>query len=427
MKKLLRAAGALSLGAASLTVAHTTHAAEGGDKPWTVSAALRGFYDDNIYTAPYTNTDPTDAIPDRIIQDSFGLEISPSLGYSRSMDSTDFSIAYTFLGRWFEDRDDDAWDHNHTVNLKFSHEFSPRVKLDLQDDFFVFQEPSIVAGGVPVRAEGDNIANNASASLSIGLAPRLSMVLGYRNNLYRYELDYFEATLDRVEHLPSIDFRFLMIPTTTLVVGYQYGIIDFEGGTYTLFTPGPVPITIADDLRDRTSHFVYAGVDHSFSANFFGSVRAGAQITEYDFNSATQDDTDTTPFIDGSLVYTYAPGSQATAGVRHSITSTDVVNFNAANDPLLSQETTLFYVRWNHAFTGRLRGGILGQFQNSEFIGGASNGTSENYWTVGVNASYSLTSNVALEAAYYHDRLDSDLNARDYNRNRVTLGVKASF
>ena len=65
MNKLIRAAGMLSLGTASLAVQTFVCAADDG-KSWNISAALRGFYDDNIYTRPNG--------PDKL--DSFGFEIS---------------------------------------------------------------------------------------------------------------------------------------------------------------------------------------------------------------------------------------------------------------------------------------------------------------------------------------------------------------
>jgi hypothetical protein len=409
MKNLLRAAGALSLGAASLTVANLAHAAEGGDKPWTISAALRGFYDDNIYTAPKG--------PAKI--DSFGFEISPSLGYGRTMENTKFNISYTYMARWYEARNGDDWDQNHIASIQFGHEFSPRVKLDISDDFAVSQEPAQVGGfALPLRSEGDNISNRGVISLSIGITPTVSTVLGYRNNFYRYDNPAYEAALDRTEHLPSLDLRVVLTPQTVAVFGYQFGMIGYDSDL--LLTSG-----LPADSRDNDSHYIYGGVDHAFSSSFSGSLRAGAQVTDYDFPGS---DTRTSPYVDAGLSYVYAPGSSVSAGVRHSLNATDV-------DVALDQESTVFYARWSHAITAKLKGSVLGQFQSSDFNGGKYDGQTENFWTVGGELSYSVTTHIALTATYYYDKLDSDLNFgtlavpynRGYGRNRVFLGVRASF
>jgi opacity protein-like surface antigen len=41
--------------------------------------------------------------------------------------------------------------------------------------------------------------------------------------------------------------------------------------------------------------------------------------------------------------------------------------------------------------------------------------------------SYNLTENVALDAAYSYSILSSDDEAREFQRNNISLGVTASF
>ena len=53
-------------------------------KPWSVSATLRGFYDDNINSTP---VDP---------QESFGYEISPSLLLNENGETTTLSLGYAY-------------------------------------------------------------------------------------------------------------------------------------------------------------------------------------------------------------------------------------------------------------------------------------------------------------------------------------------
>lgn len=401
MKNLISAAGALSLGAASLAVATKLCAAEGGDKPWTASATLQGFYDDNIYTSPKAVGKV----------DSWGFDLSPSLGYARTVDNTSFSVEYKYSARWFEARSDSKWDQNHTANLKLDHSFSPRLKLELSDDFVSAQNPEQFAplSGLSQRAEGDNINNSAAASLSAGINDRLTATLGYSNGYYDYDFALYAVALNRMEHLPSVDFRYAVSQATALGVGYRYGVFDYD-------TAG----------RDYNSHYVYAGLDHKFAPNFAGSIKVGGQVTDYDAGSSS-----TTPYVDGSLTYSYAPGSQASVGVRHTMIPTDVVA--SAN-----QETTAFWVNWSHAFTAKLNGGLHAMFQSSDFNGGtigivSIDGLTENYWTLGASASYSLTPHVALKAAYHFDHYDSDLDglagvgARGYGRNRVFAGVEVRF
>jgi hypothetical protein len=126
--------------------------------------------------------------------------------------------------------------------------------------------------------------------------------------------------------------------------------------------------------------------------------------------------------LDGKLVYQYTLASDITFNVRHTLNATDVLL--AAN-----QETTMFRVSWGHAFTAKIKANILGQFQSSDFSGALS--ANETFWTLGTTVSYVLTPHIALDASYFHDSLYSDRLAlgfeRGYNRNRLFLGVRASF
>lgn len=408
MKNLNRAAGALFIGAASLALASSANAAEGGTKPWSVSASLRGFYDDNINTAP-------SGTPAKI--DSFGFDISPSLSWGQTIDNTSYEIGYTYTGRWFEARDDHEWDHSHKAHLALNHEFSERASVSLSDTFVSSQEPdqSDVLTGTVFRARGDNINNSANISGTVGLSEQWDLTLSYRNNYYNYKDPAFENTLDRIEHLPSLDLSYRLTPRTSVGVGYQFGIIDYK---------------FAD--RDYDSHTVYGSVRHAFSPNFSGALSVGAQVQDYDRAGS---DSQTSPFVDGKLTYAYTAASDISLNVKHQVNATDVFIDPATGTLVLAtnQESTLFQVRWNHALTAKINVRAVGLFQHSQFNGGISDAT-EDFWSFGGEIAYGLTPHVELTAAYYYDTLTSSLedsagNAlnRGFDRNRVFLGVRASF
>lgn len=399
MKNLIRAAGALSLGAASLALSNCALASEGGEKPWTASASLRGFYDDNIFTSNAAEIS------------SWGFDVSPSLTYGRTVDNTTFDIGYTYVARWFENRPGSSWDQNHNASFNLEHVFSPRVKTSVSDVFVSAQDPQQALIGQVLRAEGDNINNSAAANVSLAVSEQLDATLSYRNNFFDYSSPLFSNSLNRVEHLPTLEFNYLTTPSTSVGLGYQFGIFDYD---------------FAGLSRDYNSHVVYAGVRHNFTQSFFGSVNIGAQITDYDAAAS-----DTTPYLDGKLVYQYTTASEVVLNVRHTLNATDVFLDGAGNLLAANQQTTMFRVSWGHAFTAKIKGTLIGQFQNSEFNGGAADGGSETFWTLGASASYALTPHLALDASYFRDSLNSDPTAlgydRGYERNRVFLGVRASF
>ena len=100
MNKITATAGLVAIGAASVQA--QIYAPEAGSqeatKPWTVSAVLRGFYDDNYTTSP-----------SHLERDSWGFEVSPSAALNLIRDQTALGLSYVYSARWYEDRDDDSW------------------------------------------------------------------------------------------------------------------------------------------------------------------------------------------------------------------------------------------------------------------------------------------------------------------------------
>jgi len=115
-------------------------------------------------------------------------------------------------------------------------------------------------------------------------------------------------------------------------------------------------------------------------------------------------------------------------GVRHSVIATDA--------SALGQENTTVYSSLNYRVLPPLVTSLLAQYQYNTFqdgvpmVGGGGvtfKDKAENFFLVGLNATYEFNKFLAAEAGYNFDRLDSDLNFRSFSRNRVYFGLRASY
>ncbi len=416
MKKTITSAGLLVIGAVTLHAQRTAYAPAPSltrtelSKPWSIGASLKGFYDDNYATTP-TRVGGV-ANPNK--RDSFGLEVSPNAAFNWTLPQTYVGLSYAYGMRWYENRPSDDIDQSHQANFKLNHTFTERYKVEVSDAFISAQEPELLAGGTPFRTEGDNIHNLASINFEAGLSDNLAAVLGYSNHYYNYNHKAYSALLDRLEHLISANLRWQMNPTTSGIFGYQYGITDYTSSN--LIAAG-----VPGSARDNDSHYVFLGADHAFNSKLQGSARVGVQFTQYELNN-----TDTiNPYADASLTYSYAEGSSALLGVRHSRNATDVA-FLAAKIPTLDQESTTAYLAVTHKLTAKLSANANLQLMNSSFESGLVDGKSELFFLSGVGLGYQFNQYLAAEAGYNFDRLDSDIG-RSYDRNRVYIGVRASY
>ncbi|HOW66670.1 MAG TPA: outer membrane beta-barrel protein [Candidatus Paceibacterota bacterium] len=411
MKKIITSASIIALGTVGLHAAYapgltTTEKS----KFWSVSATLRGFYDDNYMTQP---SGPAE-------RDSFGVEVSPALTLNFPMDQTLISAGYIMGMRWYEDRDEDSADWTHQVSLLMNHAFSENYKLKVSESFVIGQEPGLMNAGAflvqKMRVPGNNIMNAAGIDFDAQLSRLFSLLVGYANNLYDYDPDgddSYSAYLDRLEHMATVNLRYQALPNTIGILGYQFGVLDYTSD----YTIGGID----SDYRNSYSHYFYLGVDQTFTPELMGSIRLGGQFTDYNNlpSDADADDTDLTPYADASITWAYNEGSNAQLGVKYSRIASDMAS--------LDQSALSIYGSINHAFTAKLRGSLLAQYQNSEFNEGPMDSATDDYFLVGANLSYQISRYLATEVGYNFDSLDSDVDGREFDRNRVYLGIRASY
>src|SRR5204863_7432579 len=98
MKKFITTAGVAALGVAGVQGAWAPGASSTETtKPWSVSATLRGFYDDNYTTR---GKDDVDVNGHSLKRDSFGFEVSPAAALNIFRDQTSFGLSYVFDMRY---------------------------------------------------------------------------------------------------------------------------------------------------------------------------------------------------------------------------------------------------------------------------------------------------------------------------------------
>jgi len=452
MKKIVASVGLVALGASGLHAAPVPSIVAEDTKPWTIAATLRGFYDDNINSAPddmsLVVVDPTTGERTSYERESWGFEVSPSIWLNLPINQgqTSLNVGYTYTYKWYNEElygTTDNDDQTHQFNLGFDHAFSERYAVSLKDSFVIGQDPDMLRAGNAMetfqRVDGDNVRNYGSINFD-GKATRLfGYQLGYANSYYNYAADgptygflgavnpSIGGLLDRLEHVGHFDTRWQLQPDTVGVLGYQYRQVNYIGDEPIAGTTGDY---VFSDDRDSRTHYGYVGVDHSFRPDFTGALRVGAQFTDY-FNDSDSDN-DVAPYVLASLKYNYMPESFLEVGYTYDINATDIIGYEASNgDFTKDQQSSIIFVALTHRITPKLFGSVNGQYQNSEFNGGIYDNESEKFYTAGVNLEYRFNRHFSAHVGYSYDLLDSEIDSdetpRDFDRNRVYLGVTAKY
>jgi hypothetical protein len=441
MNKFIVSAGLMALGAAALdsAMADELLGDATGPKYWSVGATLRGFYDDNYAISTSQ-------------KGSFGIEFLPTVAIHVPLQQTDFGVRYTYGLYYYQDRQDvgdNPFDQTHQLDVWLDHAFNERWKGTFNDTFSVGQEPELLspnpvtAVATPYRVNGDNISNHGNIALNTDWTRLFSTTLTYENGLYDYDnagttLNNISSTgaslsalLNRVEENASLDLKWHLQPDTTLFVGYQFAWVNYTGDQPIAVVTSPKPgfngVYYSDD-RDSDTHYLYVGLEEDFTPNLTGTIRGGASYNDV-YSDPLNPSTTWSPYADMSLSYTYLPGSYVQLGVTHDISSTDQILPNTTGGITQFAENSVVYLDVNHRITQKLVATVIGRVQYTTYDGGAADASSDNTtdYGLGVNLSYQINPHLSVDAGYNYDDVVSDIAGYSYNRNRVYLGVTATY
>lgn len=136
----------------------------------------------------------------------------------------------------------------------------------------------------------------------------------------------------------------------------------------------------------------------------------------------------TNPFAESVFRWAYHENGTAQLGVRHEI--------GASQWGAMEAEVTTVFASVRHLITPRLEGAISGVYQHSSYgeapSYASSGDTHDDYFSIGPSLSYRITGfdcpiGTFVDLSYSYDNLSSNIDYRDYYRNRVTLGLRATY
>jgi hypothetical protein len=426
MKKLFVSVGLIAAGTASLQAAYAPDWSSTSASMWSVSGTLRGFYDDNFDTAPNGSSKVG----------SFGFEVSPQVSLNVPLQQTELGMRFIYGLYYYqkrEDRGENPFDQTDQFDLWVDHAFTERWQARVQDSFVVGQEPELVDPNTSLtrRVNGNNFSNTGTITLHTDWTRLFSTELGYQNSLYDYENSggnfinpSLAGLLNRIEQSAWLNLQWMVRPETMLQVGGRFALANYTADEQIAFAPVPAKLYYSQD-RDSRSYIGYLGFQHAFLPNLSMNAQGGVQYTE-SYNDPSSSPT-LTPYAVMSVVYTYTPGSYAQIGFTESQSATDVVQPDAQGRITQNQQSSTVYGSINQKLTAKLMGTIIGRWQHSVFNQGRYNNDTSDYYSLGVNLSYSFTPHFSGEAGYNLDDVHSQVAGDNYTRNRVYLGVSALY
>jgi hypothetical protein len=325
---------------------------------------------------------------------------------------------------------------NHNLAMTANYTASPRLALNLSENFIDSQEPGLVRGPAgpaqTVVQAGTYIYDNVGGGLTYSLAPRWNVSLSGSWDIWSYQVASIASNSDHEDYSATLSALYLLDTRTTVGLNYQFGENVFVN-------PGP------NNGLNAVSHTLYLSLVRRFNPRLSASLNGGYTIR--DSQNGTQS---TSPSAYGQFVYNYGPFSTITLTLAQALSEATV----GVNHQFTAQQNTSLDLQVSHRVTSRLRalgevtyvyssftaplgGGTtgpipIGGFPNPTFIpppGGGTVSPNDQALTAHLGLSYSFRDWASAVLDYHYTELVSSDAALigPYTRNQISAGITLAY
>jgi hypothetical protein len=354
----------------------------------TLSTSIVGGYDDNV------NTSSTGG------SSSLYTSGSAALSYTFGTPRTQVSLTTGGGVMYYFDRT--GYNPNAYLGLSLTHKPSRRMTLSLSVFASYQTQPDLSTNLGSNQQLGSFIHSTDTISLDYSWMPRFSTVTSYTLGLLEYDSSA-GSLQNRMEYTFGEQFRYLLWPTTTGIGEYRFGIIDYESA----------PL-------DSTTHFLLAGLDHTFTPRLNATLRGGVELRSSESNGFQPG-----PYFESTLTYILRHNGSVIWTNHYSIEESDMPG--ASSRPSLRTGLTL-----NYGFTRRLSASLALFYVhggNQSGSGSSSSGSSSTEDTLDIAPSLHclITRRLSADVGYHYTKVDSGSLFGSYSRNNYFAGLNFSF
>ncbi|MEX1114384.1 MAG: outer membrane beta-barrel protein [Akkermansiaceae bacterium] len=304
------------------------------------------------------------------------------------------------------------------AGVNFTHRFSERLRLSSRNFISYELEPDYSYGYASSRQLGEYFFWQTDNSVGYRWTDRFGTYTGLRLTGTQYaDID----DNDRFTWELYNQIRYQLSPQTILTGDYRYAETSGDG-----------------NATDSNDHYILAGVEHRFSANTIGIARAGVQLHQVDAQGG--DDT-SSPYLELALNSQVNEQFRVRAFTRYGIETYDTVQniFGTGLVEFDDRRTLRFGLSADYVIFPKLTafGGIdyiptayqdgrAADPVNSPIVGTIAD-QDEDILNLYIGVSMKINDFLTGTASYNFTDSSSDLAGREYDRNRISVGVSAEF
>ncbi|WP_411827068.1 hypothetical protein [Luteolibacter sp. AS25] len=297
------------------------------------------------------------------------------------------------------------------LGVNLTHRFSERLRLVSRNFVSYELEPDYSYGFATTRQLGEYLYYQTDNALGFRWTERFGTYTGFQVEGLSYD-DVDNA--DRLTWTLYNQFRYQISPQTVATASYRYSQTQGEQAA-----------------SDSTNHYILGGFEHSFSPSTVLIVEAGAQIREVD---SVNGDSSANPYVQIALNTRVNQQFSLSGFLRYGAEDYDTV-FGAPAYQFENRMTLRIGVTGEYQISQALSlfGGVNvintsyedGRFVDAPF--GTVADADETLVNAYIGTSVKITDTLYGSFSYNFTNSDSDNPGRDYDRNRITVGLNAEF
>lgn len=345
-------------------------------------------------------------------QDSFGINPYVGVSFVSITPQTTWDV-YARLGLvYYLDAPDGMDDINSQsrAGINLTHRFSERLRFSSRNFISYELEPDYSYGYASSRQQGAYFFWQTDNSVGFRWSERFATYTGLRLT----GTTYSDAdNNDRLTWEAYNQFRYQLSPQTVLTLDARYSETTGNGG-----------------FSDAADQFLLAGVEHRFSPNTIGIIRAGVQFHQVDGGSDS-----TSPYLELALNSQVNEQFRVRAFTRYGIESSNNIQQSPTGTAEYADTQTLrFGVSSDYVISPMFSifGGvdyIPTSYQSGSLLttSASASDLNEDIINVYLGLSMKLNDYLTATATYNYTHSSSDIAGQDYDRNRISLGLSTEF
>ncbi|MDA7881859.1 hypothetical protein N9A94_06095 [Akkermansiaceae bacterium] len=366
---------------------------------WTAGAGLG--YDDNAVPSATSAAGVDDE------SSMYGTAYVGASFLSRTPATTTEFFARLGIVHYFDDIDVGALNIDQSsatagLGVNWTHRVSERLRFVSRNSLAYELEPDYSEGFQASRSNGNYLRWSTDNAVGYRWSERLGTYTGLRYEDISYDdIDGFDRSIISFYN----DFRYQLSPQT--VATFTYRLSEVDGGR----------------VSDSTNNYFLAGLEHRFSPTAVGTIKVGVQNRDVDGGDDTSN-----PYVEASLKNQINEQFSIRAYGRYGVEdySRGVAgNIYEGSETLRLGLTGTYGVSEQLSLNAGVNYASLGYVDQ---IVGAAGEIDEENLNLFVGFRLQVAETMWVDGKYNFETLTSDLGSnREYDRNRISLGINAQF